>query len=664
MHRFCIGRMAAVWLLVVAVLAAGCPESKLGPGETGQSDAGDVKGQEVGPGREVRIVDIVIPWEVLPEAGGVEPVGDWMPGEIDPNCTPQCEEAECGPDGCGGKCGKCPADMKCATEVGLCVPCIPNCEGMKCGTDDGCGGTCATCTDEPGLKVSPTWVDFDKLPAGGARIRTVHIISVGTMPLFFTGFKLEGDASFSVLVKDKEYFAGVPVDVAFPEPIALMPGTATYVKVRFSPVDSDAAEAALTIFSNDLDYPKGVVVKIVGNAQLPCLDVQPAKVDFGGTVVGGPAEFPVKLVSCGDKPVEVDAVVLEPGASQAFSYKLVEAPPFVLQPSETAEIKVVYSPQEVADMDPGGDLVGDLGTLVVKSDSFGGNASVKLSGYGVAQGGCPTPVIHVEEGEEVIPQTNLHLYGDMSYASSGKVKKWEWDVDQPSGSMSSFVPSNTFPNPTFETNVAGVYTFYLTVYDEADTPSCFPAKTEVIVIPDEALHIELLWTTPEDKNETDIGPQAGSDLDLHFLHPWAAGPDLDGDGAPDGWFDIPFDCFWFNAHPNWGGYDPSIDDDPGLDRDDTDGAGPENINFDIPEDVAYQVGVHYWNDHGYGAAYATVRIYVYAQLVYEVADMKLVDSDMWWVCSIEWPMAKVKPTVTSNGQPKVVQDYHNPYFFQ
>ena len=38
-----------------------------------------------------------------------------------------------------------------------------------------------------------------------------------------------------------------------------------------------------------------------------------------------------------------------------------------------------------------------------------------------------------------------------------------------------------------------------------------------------------------------------------------------------------FDCFWFNAHPNWGSFDPSVDDDPGLDRDDTDGAGPENL---------------------------------------------------------------------------------------
>ena len=277
---------------------------------------------------------------------------------------------------------------------------------------------------------------------------------------------------------------------------------------------------------------------------------------------------------------------------------------------------------------------------------------------------CPTAIIKCDEGDEVIPQTVLHLYGDESYADGGEIVEWKWDVDQPAGSQSVFEPSYTFPNPTFETNVAGVYTFYLLVRDQFDTPSCFPANYEVVVIPDEAIHIELLWHTPEDPDETDKGPEAGSDVDLHFLHPWAAGPDIDEDGAPDGWFDIPFDCFWFNGHPNWGSYDPAVNDDPGLDRDDTDGAGPENINLDIPENVTYRVGVHYWNDHGYGAAYATVRVYLSAKLVFEVVDVMLVDSDMWEVATVEWPSGKVHVVTNEDGAYKITPQYQNPYFFQ
>jgi hypothetical protein len=286
-----------------------------------------------------------------------------------------------------------------------------------------------------------------------------------------------------------------------------------------------------------------------------------------------------------------------------------------------------------------------------------------VSGFG-ALVLCPTAVIQVAEGNEVIPQTVLHLYGDQSYAATGTIAKWDWSVDQPLGSQSVFIPSNTFPNPTFEVNVAGKYTFNLTVYDEQNVPSCAPDTFEVVVIPDEAIHIELLWHTPEDPDETDEGPEAGSDLDLHFTHPWAGGPDLDGDGQPDGWFDQPFDCFWFNAHPEWGSFDPSIDDNPGLDRDDTDGAGPENINLNIPEDVLYKVGVHYWNDHGYGASYATVRVYIYSQLVFEVPDVKLVDSDMWEVCTVEWPSGKVQVVTDTAGQYKITPNYQNPFFFQ
>jgi hypothetical protein len=156
-------------------------------------------------------------------------------------------------------------------------------------------------------------------------------------------------------------------------------------------------------------------------------------------------------------------------------------------------------------------------------------------------------------------------------------------VKQPVGSQSVFLPSFLAADPTFEVNVAGIYEFQLDVWDQNDQKSLTSAFVTVAVIPDEVIHVELLWTTEGDPDQTDAGPEAGVDLDLHFAHPFAIyGPDVDGDGAPDPWFDVPFDCFWFNAHPNWGSLNPAVDDNPGLDRDDTDGAGPENINLNLP----------------------------------------------------------------------------------
>lgn len=75
-------------------------------------------------------------------------------------CIPDCEGRECGPDGCGGVCGKCPnlcspcgeplggPYLPCS-EGGMCpMGCCPICcEGRQCGSD-GCGGTCGTCGDQ------------------------------------------------------------------------------------------------------------------------------------------------------------------------------------------------------------------------------------------------------------------------------------------------------------------------------------------------------------------------------------------------------------------------------------------------------------------------------------------------------------------------------------
>lgn len=65
-------------------------------------------------------------------------------GECIPGCTPSCADRECGDDGCGGSCGTCSFDESCS--FGSCVTeCTASCDGRECG-DDGCGGSCGTCS--------------------------------------------------------------------------------------------------------------------------------------------------------------------------------------------------------------------------------------------------------------------------------------------------------------------------------------------------------------------------------------------------------------------------------------------------------------------------------------------------------------------------------------
>jgi len=69
------------------------------------------------------------------------------------SCQPSCDGAQCGPDGCGGICGVCPANHECVD--GICEPvCLPDCvsengEMKECGPN-GCGGQCGVC--KPGYE--------------------------------------------------------------------------------------------------------------------------------------------------------------------------------------------------------------------------------------------------------------------------------------------------------------------------------------------------------------------------------------------------------------------------------------------------------------------------------------------------------------------------------
>jgi len=59
------------------------------------------------------------------------------------DCQPNCVDKDCGDDGCGGSCGTCTAPKVCDDD-GKCVDCTPNCTDKVCG-DDGCEGSCGTC---------------------------------------------------------------------------------------------------------------------------------------------------------------------------------------------------------------------------------------------------------------------------------------------------------------------------------------------------------------------------------------------------------------------------------------------------------------------------------------------------------------------------------------
>ena len=77
--------------------------------------------------------------------GALCPAGHVCEGLSGCSCVPACDGRVCGDDGCGGSCGTCTGHDTCDGD-GQCT-CIPACSGKTCG-DDGCGSTCGVCSGE------------------------------------------------------------------------------------------------------------------------------------------------------------------------------------------------------------------------------------------------------------------------------------------------------------------------------------------------------------------------------------------------------------------------------------------------------------------------------------------------------------------------------------
>ena len=118
---------ARAFATLVFVGASACGDSAGDPADTSGPDAGG----------DTLTSDTVGATTDTSETTGTHPPDTTI-------CTPACDGRACGDDGCGGTCGTCTGGDVCTD--GACVPpCTPACDGKSCG-DDGCGGTCGTCT--------------------------------------------------------------------------------------------------------------------------------------------------------------------------------------------------------------------------------------------------------------------------------------------------------------------------------------------------------------------------------------------------------------------------------------------------------------------------------------------------------------------------------------
>jgi hypothetical protein len=508
----------------------------------------------------------------------------------------------------------------------------------------------------PELLVSPPALRFGSLDVGEEAIERTTLRNVGSATLVVSSMTLTGDFFDATL-------EGGPQDGATLAPggslsFELEEGGEQVVAVRYAPLQARVASGALQLVSNDLNS-ENLTIPLEASGAAPCIQVTPDFLDFGAglLVESREQETPnaqlLLIESCGGSELKVTRAEFE---GEVFGWAeepelspeghLVQLPGATPQtPFPMAQLAVGFWPS--AEMSYGGRLKLYTNTSLEP-------VVVDLFGLGVANA-CPVPSATLDR-YDVAPLDVITLDGSPSSDPGGEVRRWVWAVvERPTGSVSRVVESLTSalepaaggepddeltPRAQFFVDLAGRYTLELRVFDNLGQESCAPRATAIVeieAVPQKDLHIQLVWSTPSDPDETD---DKGTDIDLHFKHQTA--------GASWGAAAGVWDCYFRNKAPDWGSVGDFLDD-PSLDIDDINGAGPENVNLNRPEvGVTYEIGALYFRaESTFGEAgrdpriehqsYVTTRVFARGELVAELVDRELSSvNQLWHAMSVVW----------------------------
>ncbi len=413
--------------------------------------------------------------------------------------------------------------------------------------------------------------------------------------------------------------------------------------MTYRPLGDGADSGEIQIESNDarFDHPvhgdRGLTqIPVTADADAPCIEVDGRFRNMGLVPIGETGRDRVNIRNCGTQTLIIDDIFFDE-SNPRFSLELGSwdsnndgsiNQPVSISPGDQEGFNIRFVPVE--------EQTESVTVVIGSNDPVQPALNLEVTARG-ADGTCPTAVALASvEGQGSVPQTSITavplnyvlLDGSQSSDEDGQVVEWEWEIlERPPGTNVTLGPAVGDPGDQdqsrrrFQPLTAGVYRFGLTVQDEVGFQSCNQAEVTVTAIPDQNIHIELTWTNPLDPDETD---DFGSDLDLHLTKM-----------GPGNWFEAPYSVFYLNPNqdesPIW------VPENPSLDIDVRDGAGPENITMADPDHCQwYAVGAHYYQEV-FGTAYATVRIYINSELRYERPFFPLESTRNFWdVARIHW----------------------------
>jgi hypothetical protein len=509
-----------------------------------------------------------------------------------------------------------------------------------------------TLENRPELDVTPPQVRFTRLPPGQRADQTVTLRNFGSAPLtIFEAPTYNGGADFTIDVPARTYpLVLEPFNAALAEQ-----DPAKYelrIRTLYLPLGNSADSGDIRVVSDDLrDAEPGSQratrnISVGANAEAPCILVDSTVRNMGQVPVGRTSADVITVQNCGRQTLSVSSIsIIENSVDLEFELDLGALDgnndgqldrSLELAPGEERTFVVLYTPAQEGT---------DRATVRINSnDPVQPSLDISVVARG-ANGICPVARVGgrvrgvsstLRNTLSAEPLQYVVLDGSMSTDEDGAIPNtqegYRWElITAPTGFAGRIGPTREDVNNTdwsrreLRLLLAGEYVVRLTVRDNTGFESCNSEEVRILARPNQRITIELTWTNPEDPDETD---DVGSDVDLHLVKM-----------GPGKWFEAPYDVYFRNPNNGPGSANNGLwnPESPSLDIDDVDGAGPETIQMNDPASCQwYAIGVHYYRQM-FGTAYATVRVFIDGNLVFEKLNHPLTRNGQFWdVGRIHW----------------------------
>ncbi len=473
-------------------------------------------------------------------------------------------------------------------------------------------GLASACSEEEGVvrlrpkgEFEPAAVDFGDVPVDAIRTRSVKLRNVGAIALGVETVELPD--GFALARADKERL----------EDILLPAGEEEVLELSFAATREGRVTGIVAIVYEGVR----VELEVAANgviARLPELSIAPDALDFGVVEVGGEGRRSATITNSGNADGVVDAASLAStmafiGASDAF--QISTALPLSIPAGGTAALEVVFRPTMAA-------MVQDR--LLLGTGGQGNPLSVGL----LAEARVPRGELFCNPSSVDFGALERGMTGSQQVACTSRGGPARLVSAAITGSDPLFI----LPSPPGTMDLTDGASFVMEVnFESRGEPSTHratltvtyngrdgvgsvtvPLTAEVVPPPPTATAItaRLEWSTNR------------HDVDLHLVRPGS---------RP---FDTTGDCHYRATAPDWNTRNDNTDD-PFLDRDDTDGFGPEEINLQATAPGRYEVWVHFYSNFGGGTTNASVEIFIAGQRAGQVRDT-LRCNDLWHAADIQW----------------------------